>query len=58
MIEDKGTCSCQVLLILDYFYIVISQFFCHIFYKILYEITIQIVRQSIILFMNSLKLSQ
>jgi len=28
------------------------------FYKILYEITIQIVRQSTILFMNSLKLSR
>jgi len=28
------------------------------FYKILYEITIRIVRQSTILFMNSLKLSQ
>jgi len=31
--------------------------FCHIFYKILYEIIIQMVRQSTILFMNSLKLS-
>jgi len=32
--------------------------FCHIFYKILYEITVRIVRQSTILFMNSLKLSR
>jgi len=54
MIEDKGTCSCQVLLPLY------SDFmkFCHIFYKILYEITIQILRQFTILFMNSLKLSR
>jgi len=39
----------------DYLYILI---FCHTFYKILYEITIQMVKQSTILFMNSLKLSQ
>ena len=34
------------------------KFLSHFFYKILHEITIQIVRQSTILFMNSLKLSQ
>jgi len=48
----------QVLLMSDYLYILISWNFCQIFYKILYEIAIQIVRQSTILFMNSLKLSQ
>jgi len=58
MIEDRGTCICQVLLMSDYLYILISQNFCPIFYKILYEIATQIVRQSTILFMNSLKLSQ
>jgi len=53
MIEDKGTCSCQVLLMSDYLYIQIFVTISIIFY----EITIQIVRQSTILFMNSLKLS-
>jgi len=53
MVEDRGTCSCQVSLMSDYLYILISWNFCHIFYKILYEITIQIARQSTILFMNS-----
>jgi len=59
MIEDKGTCSHRISLMSDYLplYTDFMKFF-NIFYKILYEITIQIVRQSTILFMNTLKLSQ
>jgi len=55
MIEDKGTCSHQVSLPLHSNFIKLLS----IFYKILYEITIQIVsRQSTILFINSFKMSR
>ena len=57
MIEGNGTCSCELLSMCDYVPLHCDFInYWQIFIKNLYEITIRIVRQSI-LFMNSLKLS-